>query len=251
MSWIRGEEYVITPSVVASALGHLWYDSQSTFILRPLLLMTLCHISPVLPFNGVLILVSPPMSLQRFIICFFGFLVILFGPTLSCTPFLLSFPTLFIRSLVKVHKSSSIAYGLFFPVFIYRILLHLGLEDFLASKPVHIIAPIGATFLSQRAAQTRAIYKRPRVESSIGAAAQPPSLGDPTAEAYVNPTTTVDPSPSTLGDSTIQSMFDIVMTVQAAHDQLLVDVLTELQALRVDLASVRRSTPPPPFDDEP
>ena len=41
------------------------------------------------------------------------------------------------------------------------------------------------------------------------------------------------------------------MTVQAAHDQLLVDVLTELQALRVDLASVRRSTPPPPFDDEP
>ena len=41
------------------------------------------------------------------------------------------------------------------------------------------------------------------------------------------------------------------MTVQAAHDQLLVDVLSELQALCVDLASVRRSTPPPPFDDEP
>ena len=27
------------------------------------------------------------------------------------------------------------------------------------------------------------------------------------------------------------------------------DVLTELQALCADLASVRRSTPPPPFDD--
>ena len=59
----------------------------------------------------------------------------------------LSFPTLFIRSLVEVHRSSSTAHGLFFLVFIHRILLHLGLEDFLASKPVHIITPIGATFL--------------------------------------------------------------------------------------------------------
>ena len=41
------------------------------------------------------------------------------------------------------------------------------------------------------------------------------------------------------------------MTVQAAHGQLLVDVLTELQALRVDLTSFRRSIPPPPSDDEP
>ena len=40
------------------------------------------------------------------------------------------------------------------------------------------------------------------------------------------------------------------MTIQAAHGQLLVDVLTELQALRAELASFRRSPPPPPFDDE-
>ena len=59
----------------------------------------------------------------------------------------MSFPTLFIRSLVEVHRSSSIAHGLFFPIFIHRILFHLGLEDFLASEPVHVIAPIGATFL--------------------------------------------------------------------------------------------------------
>ena len=64
----------------------------------------------------------------------------------------MSFPTLFIRSLVEVHRSSSTAYGLFFPVFIHRILLHFGLEDFPASEPVHIIAPIGVTFLRQRAA---------------------------------------------------------------------------------------------------
>ena len=45
-------------------------------------------------------------------------------------------------------------------------------------------------------------------------------------------------------------MLDTVMTVWTTHGQLLVDVLTEFQALHVDLVSVRRSTPPPPFDDE-
>ena len=59
----------------------------------------------------------------------------------------MSFPLLFIRSLIKVHRSSSTAHALFFPVFIHRILLHLGLDEFPDSKPVHIIAPIGATFL--------------------------------------------------------------------------------------------------------
>ena len=59
----------------------------------------------------------------------------------------MSFPHLFICSLIEVHRSSSTAHALFFLVFIHRILLHLGLEQFPASKPVHIIAPIGATFL--------------------------------------------------------------------------------------------------------
>ena len=96
----------------------------------------------------------------------------------------------------------------------------------------------------------RASSKRPIVESSIGAATQPPSSGDPTAEAYVNPTAAIDPPPSTSGDSSIQSMLDTVMTVQVAHGQILVDVLTKLQALHADLASVWLSTPPPPFDYE-
>ena len=39
------------------------------------------------------------------------------------------------------------------------------------------------------------------------------------------------------------------MTIQAVQGQILVDVLMELQALRADLASSKRS-PPPPFDDE-
>ena len=41
------------------------------------------------------------------------------------------------------------------------------------------------------------------------------------------------------------------MAIQATHGQLLVDVLTELQALRANLAVARRFSPPPPFDDEP
>ena len=49
--------------------------------------------------------------------------------------------------------------------------------------------------------------------------------------------------------SDLRRTLDTVMTVQAAHGQLLVDILDELRALRADLASSRRS-PPPPFDDE-
>ena len=64
----------------------------------------------------------------------------------------MSFPTHFIRSLVEVHRSSAKSRGLFFSIFIHRILLDLSLEDFPTSGPVHIIAPIGATFLRQRAA---------------------------------------------------------------------------------------------------
>ena len=59
----------------------------------------------------------------------------------------MSFPTLFNRSLVVVHRSSAKSHGLFFSVFIHRILLNLGLKEFLIFEPVHIIAPIGATFL--------------------------------------------------------------------------------------------------------
>ena len=85
----------------------------------------------------------------------------------------------------------------------------------------------------------KASSKRLRVESSTGAASHPPSSGDPTAKEFIDPTTAVDPPPSSSGDSSIRSMLDTVMTVQAARGQLLVDVLTKLQALRADLASVR------------
>ena len=46
-------------------------------------------------------------------------------------------------------------------------------------------------------------------------------------------------------------MLETVTTVQVTHGQILVDVLAELQDLCVDLVSVRHSTLPSPFDDEP
>ena len=124
----------------------------------------------------------------------------------------ISFPTLFIRSLVEVHRSNAKSHGLFFPVFIHRILLDLGVEDFPTSEPVHIIAPIDATFLKQRAAQLRV-----SVESSTGDASRPPPSGDPFVKTYVDPTAAVDPPPSTSSSSSMYTMLETCLTIQAAH----------------------------------
>ena len=164
----------------------------------------------------------------------------------------ISFPHLFLRSLNEVHRSSSTAHALFLPVFIHRILLFLGLDDFLAFEPVHIIAPIGATFLRQRAAQMRESSKCPRVEPS-GTAPPPSSTGTTSGEVSVDPISgaaVVVPPPSTSDDFVIRRTLEAVMTVQAAHGQILVDMLDELRALRADLVHFRRSPSPPPFDDE-
>ena len=98
----------------------------------------------------------------------------------------------------------------------------------------------------------RASSKRPKVESSSGASPPllPPSIGDPATDVFVDLTTAAATPPSISDVSSIHRDLDIVMTVQAAHGQLLVDVLTELQALRADFSSFRWSPPPPPFDDE-
>ena len=151
--------------------------------------------------------------------------------------------------MIEVHRSSSTAHALFFPVFIHRILLHLGLVKFSTSKPVYFIAPIGATFLRQRAAQMRASSKRLRVETSGVAPPLPFSIGDTTAEESVDLAATAVPPPSTSDDSDIRHMLETVMTVQATHGQILVDMLDELRTLQADLEHLQRSPPPPPFDD--
>ena len=266
-SWIRGEEYTITPTVVASALGvpkvqHPVYSYDE---------------SP--PLNDIMSYLtgtsiqwgtdprSTSHKLTEIYYFFFGISCHSIWPIFhlhtipieSCaflyalvTDASMSFLYLFICSLVEVHRSSSSAHTIFFLVFIHRILLHLDLEEFPVSEPIHIIAPISATFLRQRATQMRASSKRPRVELSLGVAPppSPSSSGDSIAYAYADLTTTIAPPPSTLDDSSICRMLDTVMTVQATHGQLLVDVLTELQVLRAKLASFKRSPLPPPFDDE-
>ena len=162
----------------------------------------------------------------------------------------ISFPTLFILSLVEVHRSNAKSHGLFFPVFIHRILLDLGLEDFPISEPVHIIAPIGATFLRQKATQLKASSKHPHVESFTGDASRAPPFGDPSIESFVDPTTAVDPPPSTSLTSSMRTMLDMVLIVKATHGQLLLDFLNGVAALRADLEDARGAFPLAPPSDE-
>ena len=118
-----------------------------------------------------------------------------------------------------MHKSSSTTHVLFFPIFIHRILLHLGLVEFPAFEPVHIVTPIGATFLRQRAAHLRASFKRPRVKPSGVVPPPPSSTGDTTAKEPVDHAATAAdvPPPPTSDDLDIQHMLETVMTVQVAH----------------------------------
>ena len=126
--------------------------------------------------------------------------------------------------------------------------MFLGLDGFPSSEPVHIVAPIGTTFLRQRAAHLRVAPLHPRGVSS-GAVPPPPSStvadaietsGAGAADADVPPLTASD-------DSDIRHTLDHVLSVQAAHGLILVDMLDEIRALRVELAQFRRSSPSPPF----
>ena len=95
----------------------------------------------------------------------------------------ISFPHLFLRSLNEVHRSSAVAHAFIHPIFIHRIFLFLGLDFFPASEPVHVIAPIGATFLRQRAAHLRVGPTHLKGVSSSVAPPPPSSTGVDTAEA--------------------------------------------------------------------
>ena len=155
----------------------------------------------------------------------------------------MNFPHLFIRSLIEVHRSSSTTHAFFFPVFIHRILLHLELVEFPASKPVHIVALIGATFLCQRAAHLRVASSRPRGVSSSGVLPSPSFTGVDATETSGAAVDDDIPPPTASDDSDIHCTLDHVLTIQAAHGQILVDMLNEIRALRAELAQFR----PPPF----
>ena len=156
-------------------------------------------------------------------------------------------PILFLRSLNEVHRSSVIGHELIYPIFIHRILLFLGLANFPSSEPVHVVSPLGATFLRQRATHLRADPSVSRGVSSSSVPHPPSSTG--AAETFGAAAATDVPPPTTSDDSDIRRTLDHVLIVQAAQGQVLVDILDEIRGLRVDLARFRSSSSPPPFDD--
>ena len=65
----------------------------------------------------------------------------------------------------------------------------------------------------------------------------PFSTGADTTKASGAATADADiPPPTTLDDSDIRHTLDHVLNVQAAHGQILVDVLDEIRAMRTELA---------------
>ena len=123
----------------------------------------------------------------------------------------------------------------------------LGLADFPSSEPVHVVVPIGATFLRQRAAHLKADPSVSRGASSSSVPHPPSSTG--AAETSSAAATTDVPPSTTSDDSDIRRMLDHVLTVQVAQGQVLVDILDEIRGLRADLARFRSSSSPSPFDD--
>ena len=159
----------------------------------------------------------------------------------------ISFPHLFL-SLKEVHRSSAIGHVLIHLIFIHRILLFLDLDGFPSGEPIHVVAPIGATFLRQRAAHLRVAPSRPRGVSSGIVPPPPSSTGADAAETSGAAAADTDvPPPTASDDSDIRRTLDHVLTVQAADGQILVDVLDEIRALRAELEQFRRSLSSPPF----
>ena len=142
-SWIRGEEYIITPAVVASALGvPLVQQPMYTYTETPPLdaIMSLitdtsisCGTDPRVTSHELTELsylffrischcIWPISHLHTIPIktCAFLYALVTDAP--------MSFPTLFIHSFVVVHRSNAKSHGLFFPIFIHRTFPHLSLS---------------------------------------------------------------------------------------------------------------------------
>ena len=128
----------------------------------------------------------------------------------------ISFPHLFLCSLNEVHRSSVIGHALIHPIFIHRILLFLSLVDFPAGEPIHVIAPLGATFLRKRAAHLRVDPSGPRGASSCDVPPSPSSTGVDATETSGGAAADIPP-PTTSNDSDIRRTLDHVLTIQAAQ----------------------------------
>ena len=124
----------------------------------------------------------------------------------------ISFPHLFLRFLNEVHRSSAIGHALIHLIFIHKILLFLGLADFPAGEPVHVVGPLGATFLRQRATHLRVDPSGPRGASSGDVPPPPSSTG--VVVAKTSGAAAADaPPPTTSDDSDIRRTLDHVLTI--------------------------------------
>ena len=83
----------------------------------------------------------------------------------------------------------------------------------------------------------------PRGASSGDVPPPPSSTGTAAVETSGAAANADVPPPTTSDDSNIRRTLDHVLTVQATQGQILVDMLDEIRALRVELAQFR----PPPF----
>ena len=108
--------------------------------------------------------------------------------------------------------------------------MFLGLADFPTSEPIHVVGPLSATFLRQRAAHLRADPSISRGASSSGVPPSPSSTGA-TETSSAATATTDGSSPTTSDNSDIRHMLDHVLIVQAAQGQILVDILDEIRGL--------------------
>ena len=215
-SWIRGEEFTITPRVVVEALGvsivtdpaypydesppidevmsHItrssiqwgsnpWITSSTLTETAYLFLRVACHsLWPISHLHTI------PLERCVFLYAFMS------GASIS-------FSHLFLRSLNEVHRSSTVGHTLIYHIFIHRILLFLGLADFPSSEPVHVVGPLGATFLRQRATHLRADHSVSRGASSSSVPPPPSFTG--AAETSGGATATDVPPPTTSDDSDI------------------------------------------------
>ena len=112
----------------------------------------------------------------------------------------ISFPHLVLCSLNEVHRCSAIGYALIHPIFIHRILLFLGLDGFFSGELVHVVAPIGATFLRQRATHLRVAPSRPKGASSSAVPLPPSSIGADATETFGAAAADADVPPLTTSD---------------------------------------------------
>ena len=219
-SWIRGVEFTITPRVVAEALGvpvitdgvypyaesspidvvmshitrssiqwgsDLWITSSALSETAYLFLRVACH--SLWPISHLY-----TISLER---CVFLY-AFMSGVSIS-------FPYLFLRSLNKVHRSSATGHAFIHPIFIHRILLFLGLADFPSGEPIHVVTPLGVTFLRQRAAHLRVDLSGPRGASSGDVPPPPSSTGVDAVETFGGGAVAAAdiPPPTTSDDSDI------------------------------------------------